>query len=140
MPLQLSIAALLLTAAHAAAQLPTIAPGTTTDTFFGTAVADPYRRLEDTKDKVVAAWMKAHSEHAHRTLAGLPQRAALLASIKKYDDAASARVVDAVRTSGGRLFYSKRGVADDQFKLYTRTAGVSPMACRPPGPRARPCM
>jgi prolyl oligopeptidase len=122
MPLQLSIAALLLTAAHAAAQLPTIAPGTTTDTFFGTAVADPYRRLEDTKDKVVAAWMKAHSEHAHRTLAGLPQRAALLASIKKYDDAASARVVDAVRTSGGRLFYSKRGVADDQFKLYTRDA------------------
>jgi prolyl oligopeptidase len=122
MPLQLSIAALLLTAAHAAAQLPTIAPGTTTDTFFGTAVADPYRRLEDTKDKVVAAWMKAHSEHAHRTLAGLPQRAALLASIRKYDDAASARVVDAVRTSGGRLFYRKRGVADDQFKLYTRDA------------------
>jgi prolyl oligopeptidase len=122
MPLQLSIAALLLTAAHAAAQLPTIAPGTTTDTFFGTAVSDPYRRLEDTKDKVVAAWMKAHSEHAHRTLAGLPQRAAVLASIRKYDDAASARVVDAVRTSGGRLFYSKRGVADDQFKLYTRDA------------------
>jgi prolyl oligopeptidase len=122
MPPQLSIAALLLTAAHAAAQLPTIAPGTTTDTFFGTAVSDPYRRLEDTKDKAVAAWMKAHSEHAHRTLAGLPQRAALLASIKKYDDAASARVVDAVRTSGGRLFYSKRGVADDQFKLYTRDA------------------
>jgi prolyl oligopeptidase len=122
MPPQLSIAALLLTAAHAAAQLPTIAPGTTTDTFFGTAVSDPYRRLEDTKDKVVAAWMKAHSEHAHRTLAGLPQRAAVLASIKKYDDAASARVVDAVRTSGGRLFYSKRGVADDQFKLYTRDA------------------
>jgi prolyl oligopeptidase len=122
MPLQLSIAALLLTAAHAAAQLPTIAPGTTTDTFFGTAVSDPYRRLEDTKDKVVAAWMKAHSEHAHRTLAGLPQRAAVLASIRKYGDAASARVVDAVRTSGGRLFYSKRGVADDQFKLYTRDA------------------
>jgi prolyl oligopeptidase len=122
MPPQLSIAALLLTAAHAAAQLPTIAPGTTTDTFFGTAVSDPYRRLEDTKDKVVAAWMKAHSEHAHRTLAGLPQRAAVLASIRKYDDAASARVVDAVRTSGGRLFYSKRGVADDQFKLYTRDA------------------
>jgi prolyl oligopeptidase len=122
MPLQLSIAALLLTAAHAAAQLPTIAPGTTTDSFFGTAVADPYRRLEDTKDKVVAAWMRAHSEHAHRTLAGLPQRAALLASIRKYDDAASARVVDAVRTSGGRLFYNKRGVADDQFKLYTRDA------------------
>jgi prolyl oligopeptidase len=122
MPLQLSIAALLLTAAHAAAQLPTIAPGTTTDTFFGTAVSDPYRRLEDTKDKAVAAWMKAHSEHAHRTLVGLPQRAALLASIKKYDDAASARVVDVIRTSGGRLFYSKRGVADDQFKLYTRDA------------------
>jgi prolyl oligopeptidase len=122
MPLQLSIAALLFTAAHAAAQLPTISPGATTDTFFGTAVADPYRRLEDTKDKAVAAWMKAHSEHAHRTLAGLPQRAALLASIKKYDDAASARVVEVVRVPGGRLFYKKRGVADDQFKLYTRDA------------------
>jgi prolyl oligopeptidase len=120
MPLQLSIAALTFAAAHAAAQLPTIAPGTTTDTFFGTQVADPYRRLENTKDKEVAAWMKAHSEHAHRTLAGLPQRAALLASIKKYDDAASARVVDVTRVAGGTLFYKKRGVADDQYKLYTR--------------------
>jgi prolyl oligopeptidase len=122
MHLSSSIAALALAAANAAAQLPTIAPGSTTDTFFGTAVADPYRRLEDTKDKAVAAWMKAHSEHAHRTLTGLPQRAALLASIKKYDDAASARVVEVVRVPGGRLFYKKRGVADDQFKLYTRDA------------------
>jgi prolyl oligopeptidase len=122
MHLSPSIAALALAAANAAAQLPTIAPGSTTDTFFGTAVADPYRRLEDTKDKAVAAWMKAHSEHAHRTLTGLPQRAALLASIKKYDDAASARVVEVVRVAGGRLFYKKRGVADDQFKLYTRDA------------------
>jgi prolyl oligopeptidase len=120
MPLQLSIAALTFAAAHAAAQLPTIAPGTTTDTFFGTQVADPYRRLENTKDKEVAAWMKAHSEHAHRTLAGLPQRAALLASIKKYDDAASARVMDVTRVAGGTMFYKKRGVADDQYKLYTR--------------------
>jgi prolyl oligopeptidase len=122
MQLQLSIAALTLAAANAAAQLPTIAPGNTSDTFFGTLVADPYRRLEDTKDKEVAAWMKAHSEHAHRSLQALPQRAALLASIKKYDDAASARVVEVVRVPGARLFYKKRGVADDQFKLYTRDA------------------
>jgi len=126
MRLDTSIAALLLLAAGAAAAqapaLPTIGPGTTTDTFFGTVVADPYRRLEDVKDKEVAAWMKAHSEHAHRTLAALPQRAALLASIKKYDDAASARVVEVTRVRGGRLFYKKRGVADNQFKLYTRDA------------------
>lgn len=122
MPLRLSIAALALAAANAAAQLPTIAPGSSTDTFFGTVVADPYRRLEDTKDKEVAAWMKAHSDLAQRTLRALPQRAALLASIKKYDDAASARVVEVSRAAGGRLFYKKRGVADDQFKLYTRDA------------------
>jgi prolyl oligopeptidase len=124
MPLHTSVAALALVAGTAAAQtaLPTIAPGNTTDTFFGTAVADPYRRLEDTKDKTVAAWMKAHSEHAHRSLQALPQRAALLASIKKYDDAPSARVVEVSRVPGGRLFYRKRGPADDQYKLYTRDA------------------
>ncbi len=122
---RLGTLSLLLAGAGAVAQttaLPVFPPGTTTETFFGTAVADPYRAMEDVKAPAVAAWMKAHSEHASRTLQGLGMRATLLAAIQKYDDAVPARVVEVSRVPGGRLFFEKRGATDNQYKLYTRDA------------------
>jgi prolyl oligopeptidase len=95
-------------------------PGRVADTFFGTRVEDPYRALENTKDPQVAAWMKAQSEYAHAALRRVPGRAGLLAAVRKYDEAASARVVEPVRLQGGLWFYQKRGAAENQFKLYMR--------------------
>ena len=42
--------------------------GPVTDTFFGTAVEDPYRNFENKDDPAVAAWMKAENERARATL------------------------------------------------------------------------
>src|SRR5512136_1609591 len=53
------------------------------ETFFGTTVPDPYRDFENVKSPKVAAWMKAHSEHAHQLLKNLPGRAALRAALER---------------------------------------------------------
>lgn len=108
-------------ASQAQAQpLPVFPPGLVSDTYFGTVVPDPYRALENVKAPAVAAWMKAHSDHAHRTLQALPMRDAMLAAIRRYDDAVSERVAQVWRVPGGRIFYEKRGAQDNQYKLYTR--------------------
>lgn len=109
---------------HAAAQtppaLPVFPPGSTTDTFFGTVVPDPYRELESVKAPAVAAWMKAQSAHAERTLKSLGMRDRLLADIQKYEDAVPSRVTAVQRTADGRWFFEKRAAGDDQFKLHVR--------------------
>ncbi len=90
------------------------------ETFFGTTVHDPYRDFEDTKKPEVAAWMKAHSEHAFATLKALPGRDGLRQRMEQLDASAPARVTDIVRTVSGAWFYQRRGVNEDQFKLYVR--------------------
>ena len=90
------------------------------ETLFGTVVADPYRYFEDTKAPDTAAWMKAHSDRAHATLRAIPGRDAIRRKIERNDASAPARVVSVSRTAGGLVFYQRRGVKDDQFKLYVR--------------------
>ena len=48
-----------------------------TQTLFGVAVADPFRRLEDAADPEVTAWADAQDLHTRSTLAALPARAQL---------------------------------------------------------------
>ena len=47
------------------------------DTLWGTAVADPYRWLEDDRDPEVMAWVSAQANTARTYLDGLPDREAL---------------------------------------------------------------
>lgn len=90
------------------------------EVFFGTRVDDPYRDFEDTKAPAVAAWMKAHSDHAHATLKRISGRDALRAKLDEYDSAASARVFGVQRLPGDLYFYQRRGAKEDQFKLYVQ--------------------
>src|SRR3977135_3157098 len=55
--------------------LPTFPAKNVAETFFGTVVDDPYRALENVKDPAVVAWVKAHADHAQRTLASIPRYA-----------------------------------------------------------------
>src|ERR1700733_11071703 len=48
------------------------------DTYFGKTYPDPYRWLENLKDKKVEAWFKAQAELTDRALAKIPARAALV--------------------------------------------------------------
>lgn len=102
------------------APLPTAPVRNAAETFFGTTVDDPYRDFENTKSPAVAAWMKAHSDYAHKLLESLPGRAQLREQLERYDGSASARVTGVVRTRGDAYFYERRGAKEDQFKLYTR--------------------
>jgi prolyl oligopeptidase len=106
--------------AASAAIPPLFPPGGVEETFHGVRVADPYRALENTKDPAVAAWMKAHSDHAHATLQRVAGRQRLLEAVRKYDEAASARVFEPVRLPSGLWFYQKRGASENQFKLCMR--------------------
>src|ERR1051326_2531764 len=62
------------------------------ETFFGTVVDDPYRAGGDEKDPEVAAWMKAHSDHARKTLDNLKGYSALKARIADLDSAVASRI------------------------------------------------
>ncbi|MFL6662287.1 MAG: prolyl oligopeptidase family serine peptidase [Rhizobacter sp.] len=115
------LAALLVAAASAVAQeLPKAPVRNVEETFFGTKVDDPYRYFENTKDPEVAAWMKAQSDRAHAVLNSIGGRDALLAKIEQYDSSVAARVSGVTRIAGGLWFYEKRGLKDNQLKLYVR--------------------
>jgi len=94
------------------------------ETFFGTAVDDPYRYFEDPKAPEVAAWMKAHSDRTRDVLSRISGRDALRDKLLRLDASAPARVNNVVRVRGGQTFYQRRGAKDDQFKLYVR-AGLN---------------
>jgi len=118
-PLIALLAAALASAAFAQ-PLPVAPVRNVPETFFGTTVDDPYRDLEKVDDPAVQAWMKAHAEHARRTLDAIPGRAALRAAIERYDGASAARVVGVVRLPGEIYFYERRAADEDQLKLYMR--------------------
>ncbi len=108
------------TLAHAQPALPTAAVRNVPEVFFGTTVDDPYRDFENTKTPAVAAWMKAHSEHAHAVLRGIPGRAALREKLEHHEGAAAARVFDIHRLPGEVYIYQRRLAKDEQYKLVMR--------------------
>jgi prolyl oligopeptidase len=108
-------------AAHASPAAPPAAPvRNVAETFYGVAVDDPYRYLEDVNNAEVTAWMKAHSDHARATLDAIPGWKALFERVREIDEAATAQVRSVRRLPGDVLFYLKRGARDNAFKLYTR--------------------
>ena len=105
--------------AHAAALSQPVAPvRPVTDTYFGTAVVDPYRWMEDLKSPEVQAWMKAQNAYTRDYLSHLPEQAPLIKRIEELDNAAVR--VGAVSLNGGRYFYSKTTAKDVTPKLYVR--------------------
>lgn len=91
-----------------------------TNTYFGTAVADPYRYMENPSNPNVTVWMKLQDDYTHSLLERIPGRAALLARIHELNNAVAARVEDMRRLPDGRYFYLKRLPQDNVFKLYVR--------------------
>ena len=109
---------LLLTAAQASPSAAPVKP--VTEDFFGTKITDPYRYMEDVADPVVQEWMKAQGAHARATLDAIPGRDKLLERLVALQGRRAATVSDIVETPGGRLFYSKRGLGQNVFKVYLR--------------------
>ncbi|MFO1409302.1 MAG: prolyl oligopeptidase family serine peptidase [Steroidobacteraceae bacterium] len=91
-----------------------------TDTYFGTAVTDDYRYLENLDDPQVQAWMHAQADYTRARLDALPGRAALLERIHALSNA-DTRASGFVRR-GQRYFYLQIEPGAQQPKLYWRDA------------------
>ncbi len=99
---------------------PPLAPvRTVTDAYYGVAVPDPYRYLEDLKSPDAAAWIKAQADFTRATLDRIPGRNALLARIAELGDAVPARV-SGVQVNNGQTYYLKRLAKENIPKLYVR--------------------
>ncbi|MBK7617583.1 MAG: hypothetical protein IPJ08_25100 [Burkholderiales bacterium] len=136
-----SLLALVMTGAGAAADgLPVAPVRPVMDTHFGVQVSDPYRYMEATTSPEVQAWMKAHSDYAHRALQALPERAAFRARLEALEQGGSENINRVQARNNGSLFYLRRGTQDRQFQLMWRRPGETqarllfdPMAVRLPG-------
>jgi len=114
----------LISSAAAAADIPPapvarVAP--VTDTYFGEAIVDRYRRMENDKDPDWLPFLKQQNAHARGVLDQLPKRAEILKRIEQLSgDIASPADV---QKAGARLFYLQRPVGSNNFKLFVRELG-----------------
>jgi len=105
-----------------------------TDTYFGTAIVDPYRWMESSSPEL-DAWMKGQAEHTSRALAALPLRAALRERVQALAHG-GVQVMSAERR-GSSLFYLKLNPGEEVHKLYVRELdGAAERCLVDPGQRS----
>ena len=90
-----------------------------TDTYFGKTYKDPYRWLENLKDKDVEAWFKAQAEMTDGLLAKIPGRDGLAQEWMNLDKLQPATYTD-IRYEHGRVFYKKTLGGENVGKLFFR--------------------
>jgi len=92
-----------------------------TDTYFGEAIVDRYRWMENDKDPDWLPFLKQQNAHARGVLDALPKRDVLLKRIEQLsgDVAAPARV----QKAGSRIFFQQRPAGANNFKLFVRDGG-----------------
>jgi len=105
---------------EAAKPPPPLAAGPHTDTYWGVTLADPFRRLEDTRDAQVQQWMRAQADATASTLARIPGRQPMLERMREIEGSAGGLTSNVVRTDGGRFFFMRRNPGQDQFSLIWR--------------------
>jgi prolyl oligopeptidase len=113
-----------------------------TDTYFGKTYKDPYRWIENLKDKDVEAWFKSQADLTDGLLAKIPARDALANEWMALDKLKPASYSQ-ITYEQGRVFYKKTLGGENVGKLYYRDgwkgaeqllfdpAGVSPTGAKP---------
>ena len=92
-----------------------------TDTYFGEALTDRYRWMENDKDPEWLPYLKAQNDHTRAVLAALPRRDALLTRIQQLSGDIAAPA--AVRRAGGRIFFQQRPAGANNYKLFVVEGG-----------------
>lgn len=106
------------------------------DTYFGETLTDPYRWMENDKDRDWLPYLKGQNEHTRAILDRIPGRAALLTRIQQLSgDTVTTR---SVQRAPGKLFFEQRPLGADNFKLFVREGAstrtlVDPTAMRESG-------
>ena len=90
------------------------------DTYFGETLSDPYRWMENDKDRDWLPFLKAENDRTRAVIDQLPTRAGLLKRIEQLsgDTVATAKV----QRAGGKMFYTQRPLGADNFKLFVKDA------------------
>lgn len=89
----------------------------TVDTYFGTAVADPYRWLEDDKSAETGDWVKKQNEVTFAFLNSIPYRNDIK---KRLEEIWNYPKYSTPFKSGGRYFFYKNDGLQNQSILYTQ--------------------
>src|SRR6516165_7656373 len=89
------------------------------DIYFGKTYKDPYRWLENLKDKDVEAWFKAQAGLTDSVLAKIPARDALANEWMELDKLKPA-TYSQITYENGRVFYKKTLGGENVGKLYVR--------------------
>lgn len=87
-----------------------------TDNYHGTAVADPYRWLEDDNSPQTKDWVKAQNQVTDAYLAAMPQR---LPVRKLYTELYNFEKFGVPFKEGGRYFWTRNNGLQQQSVLYT---------------------
>jgi prolyl oligopeptidase len=88
------------------------------ETFFGETIIDPYRWMENPKDKDWLPFMRGQDAHARQVLAGIPGRAALGRRVAALSGGTA--LAYGVQSAAGRIFYEVRPAGANHFKLALR--------------------
>lgn len=89
-----------------------------TDTFFGKSVTDPYRWMENPKDKDWEPYMKSQAAHTRGVLDKIPGRAALAQRVSEL--AGDLEVISTIQIGGPYVFVEKRPAGANSFQLFVR--------------------
>ncbi|MBV8491154.1 MAG: S9 family peptidase [Candidatus Eremiobacteraeota bacterium] len=104
---------------------PLPAPSPVTETFFGTAVTDPYRYFENVHDPVVAKFFKDQNAYTRDVLSRLgPSREKLFQRIKQLDNVVAS--VGSVTIVGKYYFYEKQDPGQNAESLRMRPVAGGP--------------
>ena len=96
-----------------------------TDTYFGHAYADPYRWLENLKDKDVEAWFRQQAVLTDGVLNKIPGRKMLVDEWVALDKLKPANF-NGITYKNGRIFYKKTLGGENAGKLYFREGLAAP--------------
>ncbi|MGD0491808.1 MAG: prolyl oligopeptidase family serine peptidase [Steroidobacteraceae bacterium] len=91
------------------------------DTYFGETLSDPYRWMENDKDRDWLPFLQGQNRHARAVLDRLPGRAALLARIQHVSG--DTVLTNKVQRAAGLTFIQQRPAGADNFKLFVRQGG-----------------
>jgi len=91
------------------------------DTYFGETVSDPYRWMENDKDRDWLPFLEGQNRHARAVLDRLPGRAALLARIQQVSG--DTVLTNKIQRAGGLTFIQQRPAGADNYKLFVRGRG-----------------
>jgi prolyl oligopeptidase len=89
-----------------------------TETFFGQAVTDPYRWMENPKDRDWEPFVKGQADHARRLLDAIPGREALTKRVAALSGAVE--ITTNLQTGGPYVFIEKRPPGASHMRLYVR--------------------